>query len=76
MYRPPKRKNPARSITTILNLVMGAIYLACGLYLLLSERAVRMVPRPYILPVGSAIFLYGLFRAYRSYWVFKQPNSL
>lgn len=76
MYKPPRRHNPARSFSMILNLAMGVIYLACGIFLLFVPVAARLLPSSYLLPVGIALLLYGLFRGFRAWWAFKHPSSL
>ena len=75
MYRPPRKENPAKSLKTILNLVMGIIYISIGLYLLFAGQAARILQVGYLMPVGVSLVLYGLFRSYRAYLMHQNPYS-
>jgi hypothetical protein len=50
-----------------LGILMALTYIAAGLAVLLNGSTTLSIPRPFIMPVGTALLAYGLYRSYRLY---------
>jgi hypothetical protein len=50
-----------------LGIVMALTYVASGITVLLNGSMVLNIPRPFVLPVGTGLLAYGIFRSYRLY---------
>ncbi len=51
-------------------LFMGLVYIALGLYIIFAPPSNdRLIPASYAPVVGILLIIYGLFRAYRAYFI-------
>ncbi len=53
-----------------LGILTTVVYLGMGILVLVSSNKFFPIPEGYSLPLGSLLFVYGLFRAYRVYHSF------
>jgi hypothetical protein len=54
-------------ILKYLGFAMSLIYMVAGVTVLLQPGALFNIPKPYVVPIGIALTVYGLFRSYRLY---------
>lgn len=71
-----QEKKPAlKTFLKAFSLIMALVYIAVGLWFLLSARQSYVVPHVHVLPLGFILVAYGLYRAYVNYKkFFKQPR--
>lgn len=50
-----------------LGILMALTYIAAGLTVLLNGSVILSMPKPFIVPVGTALLAYGVYRSYRLY---------
>lgn len=50
-----------------LGILMALSYVGAGIALLLNGSMVLNIPKPFVLPVGTTLLAYGVFRSYRLY---------
>jgi len=75
MIRTSRRSDPAKRILLGLNISMALAYFFCGAFLLVSPSSGKIMPMEYVKVVGTALVLYGTFRAYRAYLSFSKPKT-
>lgn len=66
-----RHQQPGRRITAYLQAIMAVLYLAAGLFLLLSDSSARIIPASLLPWTPAVLIAYGIFRAYRSYFQLK-----
>ena len=56
-----------------LGILTTIVYIGLGIVVLITSNRFLPIPERYILPLGSLLIVYGLFRAYRVYHsIFKE----
>ena len=66
----PKGKNKKMSVRALFDWIMGLIYFAVGLFLVVADYLgikFHFPPREVAVIFGALAALYGLFRCYRGY---------
>ena len=57
-----------------IGMLMAAIYVGVGIAVLRSSELFN-IPQHFILPLGLALILYGIFRGYRTYQKYFRSRS-
>lgn len=75
MTRPDRRvTTPLGMVIKYMSVLMVFLYLVLGVVVLTDGGNLMDVPDQYVLPIGSALLGYGLYRSYRVYvHYFKNP---
>ena len=58
-----------------LGILMATLYVAAGMTILFRSNELANIPRPYIIPLGIALTVYGFFRGYRIYQKYSKKRS-
>jgi hypothetical protein len=68
MKGPDRRvSTPLGTFIKYMSILMVILYVALGLLVLAGGGSLINVPDHYVLPIGTALLGYGIFRSYRIY---------
>lgn len=71
----PAKKTGLKAFLKFFSFIMALLYIAIGLWFLLSAKQAYVIPHVHVLPVGFILLAYGLYRAFVNYKKFFRQHK-